>query len=184
MGDNLSGCRSTRQAGVKGDRMDRAEVLEKLRSSRAVFDEKVDACAPDRLDAAIPGHAHTVGEIVWHVAAYDELMVQRLRAARTGETTAFDRDRVGWEEFNERVWDEAAEKTGPEAVSHAREVFAELVHEIEQLDDAELNQPVGIVEYLDPAWLDGRPLWELVAIDGFDHYPMHYDQLDDVCRDY
>ena len=162
--------------------MNRDEVLEKLRSSRALFDKKVAAVPTDRLDAAIPGHVHTVGEIVSHVAAYDDLIVQRLRAAHDGRTTEFDRDRVGWEEFNERVWAEAEEKSGSEAVAHARTVFEELLHEVEQLNDAELNQPVGVVEHLDPSWLEGRALWELIGIDAFDHYAMHYAQLDEAAR--
>ncbi len=70
------------------------------------------------------------------------------------------------------------ERSGAEAVAHAQEVFAALVAELEQLNDAELNEPVGVVEHLDPAWLEGRALWELVAIDGYDHYAMHYEQLD------
>jgi hypothetical protein len=152
--------------------MNRDEVLEKLRSARTVFDEKVAAVPPDRLDAAIPGHVHTVGE----------MMVGRLRAAHEGRTTGFDRDRVGWEQFNERVWDEAAAKSGAEAVQHAGVAFDELVHEIGQLNDAELNQPVGVVTHLDPAWLEGRALWELIGIDGFDHYAMHYEQLDEAAR--
>jgi Protein of unknown function (DUF1706) len=162
--------------------VNRDEVLERLRSSRALFDEKVAAVPADRLDSAIPGHVHTVGEIVWHIAAYDELIVQRLRAAREAQTTEFDRDRVGWEQFNERIWAEAEQRSGSDAVAHARTVFNELVREVEQLDDAELNQPVGVVEHLDPSWLDGRALWELIGIDGFDHYVMHYAQLDAAAR--
>jgi hypothetical protein len=162
--------------------MNRDQVFDKLRSARAVFDAKVASVPIERLDSAIPGHVHTVGEIVWHVAAYDELMVSRLRAAHEGATTEFDRDRVGWEQFNERVWAEAAEKSGAEAVEHARAVFDDLVGEIGQLNEAELNQPVGVVEHLDPAWLEGHALWELIAIDGFDHYAMHYEQLDEAAR--
>ncbi len=162
--------------------MNRDELLEKLRSARVIFDEKLAAVPADRLDAQIPGHVHTVGEIAWHVAAYDDLIVQRLRAAHEGRTTEFDRDRVGWEQFNERVWAEAAEKPGAEAIVRARVVFEELVHEVEQLTDAELNGPVGVVEHLDPAWLEGRALWELIGIDGFDHYAMHFEQLDEAAR--
>ncbi len=163
--------------------MTRDEVLARLRSSRAAFDEKLGRIPTERLDSPIPGHVHTVAEIVWHVAAYDELMVLRLRAAHQGETTEFDRDRVGWEQFNERVWDEAAERRGAEAVAHAESVFRELLGEIEQLNDAELNEPVGVVEHLDPAWLQGRALWELVGIDGFEHYAMHLEQLDAAVGD-
>src|SRR5512137_2962936 len=91
---------------AEGCSMTRDEVLDRLRTSRTVFDEKLSAVPHDRLDAPLDGHVHTVGEIVWHVAAYDELMVTRLRAAHEGLTTEFDRDRVGWEQFNERVWTE------------------------------------------------------------------------------
>lgn len=162
--------------------MNRDEVLEKLRETRSGFDERVAAVAESRFSQPVTGTTHSPKDIVAHVSAYDELIVDRLRAARRRETTAFDRDRQGWEAFNERIWAEAALLDAPEVLARARRVFGDLLGEVGRLTDGELNGNEGIAVCLDPGWLEGRRVWELIAIDGFEHYPMHYAQLEAAAR--
>ncbi|MDP2181847.1 MAG: DinB family protein [Actinomycetota bacterium] len=158
--------------------MTRDEVLARLVTARAVFDAKVAAAGQDGFDKVPPGFVHSAKDIVVHVTAYERLIVERLRAARKGETTAFDRDREGWEPYNERVWAEAREADEADVIEEARAVFGDLLVEVRALSDAELAGDAGITMVLDPAWLDGRALWEMIGIDGFDHYPMHHETLD------
>ena len=162
--------------------MTRDEVLAALRAFRAGFDARLARVPADRMTAPTPGSVHSVRDIVVHLTAYDDLIVQRLRAARTGETTAFDRDQVGWEAFNERIWAEAASVDPLVAVARAAATFEALLQEVEQLTDEELAAPVGATAALDPAWLEGRAPWELIEIDAFDHYPMHYAALEAAAR--
>lgn len=158
--------------------MTRDEVVARLRFARAVFDEKLAAIPVDDLALPAPGQAHSVKDIVAHITAYDDLIVQRLISARHGSTTAFDRDRVGWEAFNERIWREVADLPAKAVLDRARNTFAALVHEVGQLSDDELGGRVGPTAALDPAWLQGRAPWELIAIDAYDHYASHYGALD------
>ena len=158
--------------------MTRDEVLERLQHARALFDRRVRAIPPERLEVPIPGGTHSPKQIVAHVAAYEELMVGRLRAARAGETTMYDRDRTGWQTFNARVWREAQERDAQAVLEHSDRTFTELIHELVLLHDDELNEAAGITKNIDPDWLEGRELWELIGIDGFEHYPKHYAQLE------
>ena len=158
--------------------MRRDEVLAALLAARAEFDAKVAAIPHDRLDAVPPGREHSPKEIVAHVSAYEELIVERLRAARAGETTAFDRDRVGWEAFNERVWREARDTDAEVVLKRSARVFAEMLAQVGQLTDAELNEGAGIAAVIDPTWLGEHTLAEILGIDSFEHYPMHSEALD------
>lgn len=160
--------------------MNRDEVLERLHFVRARFDQRVRAIPLERFDIAPPGRVHTPKEILSHVTAYEALIIDRLRAARLGETTAHLRDRVGWEEFNEQTWSEAAALSATETLAHADEVFRELIHEIMLLSDIELVEKTGITEHIDPSWLQGRALWEVIGIDGFEHYPMHFEAFEEA----
>ena len=160
--------------------MTRDEVLARLTTERAEFDRRIESLGPDASNRVPAGHVHSPREILFHVTAYEELIVERLRAARAGGTTAFDRDRIGWEAFNERVWREAGDVDEDVAKAQAGDVFAALIAEISQLTDGDLNGTTDLTHALDPEWLQGRALWELIAIDGFDHYPMHYPALDDA----
>ena len=162
--------------------MPRDEILRSLRTARAEFDRLLSEIPFERLCEPIPGRARSAKDVVWHVAAYDELMVGRLRAARGGETTAFDRDRVGWEAFNERIWAEAADVDSATACSHADEVFLDLLEEVGRLTDGEICGSDGLVSHVDPAWLQGHTLAEMLGVDGFEHYPMHYDELRAAAR--
>ena len=46
-----------------------------------------------------------------------------------------------------------------------------------RLTDDELSGDVGLTARIDPAWLQGRTLAEVIGVDGFEHYPMHYPAL-------
>lgn len=156
------------------------ELLVRLRVARAGFDERLARLPEERLTEPVPGSAHSVRDIVVHVSAYEQLIVERLIAAGHGATTELDRDRAGWEAFNERIWREAARVAPRDALRQARHTFDALVHEVGKLSDDELNERIGSTASLDPAWLEGRAPWELIAIDAYEHYPMHYAALEAV----
>lgn len=162
--------------------MSRDEVLERLQFTRMRFDRRVAAIPRERFDVPPPGRAHTPKQIVAHITAYEDLIVERLRAARTADTTALFRDRVGWEEFNEQVWAQSVAMPVDEVLEHSAVTFRDLIHEIVLLSDPELIESTGITEHIDPAWLQGRTLAEVIAVDGFEHYPMHYEELDEAAR--
>lgn len=162
--------------------MTRQELLAKLKEARAGFDQRLAAVPVERLTDPVPGSAHSVRDIVVHVAGYDQLIVERLMAAGHGAMTALDRDRAGWEAFNERIWREAAKVDPKQALRQAADAFQALLHEVGNLSDDELNERIGSTAALDPAWLDGRAPWELIAIDAYEHYPMHYAALEAAAR--
>ena len=157
--------------------MTRDEVLARLRETRAEFDKLLAAIPTELLTVPVPGGAHSPKDIVFHVTAYDDLIVRRLRCARTGELTAFDRDRDSYEAFNDRIWREAEACTVPAARAQAARTFLNLLEEIGHLSDEELSGNVGVTKGIDPAWLQERTLAETIGVDGFEHYPMHYAGL-------
>lgn len=161
--------------------MTRDELVERLTAARAEFDAKVAAVPRGRLAVAPPGHTHSPAEIVAHVNAYEELITRRLRAARDGVSTAFDRDRDGWEAFNERFWAEARAMDAAAVVQRSAEVFADLLAEVGRLEDAELDGTGGVTAHVDPAWLGKHTLGRIIGIDSFEHYPMHAAGLEAAC---
>ncbi|MDR3687278.1 MAG: ClbS/DfsB family four-helix bundle protein [Coriobacteriia bacterium] len=162
--------------------MTRDEVLERLKAQRAEFDARVHAIPGDSLDEPVPGSLHSPKQIVAHVNAYERLIVDRLRAARLGEKTAFDRDRVGWEAFNDRIWAESAEQPAEVVLSRSARDFLELLEEVAILGNAELSETRGVTAAIDPAWLQGRSLSEVIGVDGFEHYSAHFAQLEAAAR--
>lgn len=157
--------------------MKREEVLARLKEARAEFDALVHALPGEALDEPLPGTTHSPKQIVAHVSAYERLIVERLRASRLREMTEFDRDRVSWEAFNDRIWAESAEQPADAVLASSARVFLSLIEEIGHLTDAELARVTGVTAGIDPAWLQGRTLAEVIGVDGFEHYPMHSEQL-------
>jgi hypothetical protein len=158
--------------------MTRDEVLTRLKARRAEFDARVHAIPGDSLDEPVPGGTHSPKQIVAHVSAYERLIVDRIRAARLGEKTDFDRDRVGWEAFNERIWSESKPLSPDAVLAQSSRDFLALLEEIAALANAELSELRGVAAAIDPAWLQGRTLWEVIGVDGFEHYPAHFAQLE------
>ena len=158
--------------------MTRDEVTERLKTERAAFDLRVAAIPSSALDRPAPGCSHSSKQIVAHVTAYEQLIVDRLQLGRLGEETAFDRDRIGWEAFNQRTWAECALPDAEIVLERSAITFLRLLEEVAILTDEELNEVTGVSAALDPMWLGGRALWELIGIDGFEHYPMHFAQLE------
>jgi hypothetical protein len=154
------------------------EVIARLRSTRGSFDEIVAGIPSENLDRVPEGHAHSPKQIVAHVNAYEQLIVERLKAARAGETTAFDRDRQGWEAFNERIWQESESAHALDIIAASAQIFAELLSEVSRLTETDLGSSDGIAKYIDPTWLRGRNVGELIAIDAYEHYPMHFESLE------
>jgi hypothetical protein len=158
--------------------MTRVEVLSRLKHQRAQFDARVSAIGDEEFDRPAPGCSHSPKQIVAHVSAYEQLVVERIRAARLGEETAFDRDRVGWEAFNARVWAETELLAADVVLTRSARHFLSLLEEITTLADLELVELRGAAAGIDPAWLKGRSLAELIGIDCFEHYPAHFAQLE------
>lgn len=158
--------------------MTRDEVLAALGEARGAFNERLHAIPEGRLESAPAGHAHSPRAVVAHIAAYDDLVVRRLRAARAGEGTEFVRDRESWELFNEQVWAEADSLPAAETIARADATFSDLMREVSALTDEELAGPVGVTAAIDPAWLQDRTLAEVIGVDCFEHYPMHHALLE------
>jgi hypothetical protein len=158
--------------------MTRDEVLAELKARRAEFDVRVDAIPQEALDSPAFGASHSPKQIVAHVSAYEQLIVERLRAARLGEMTEFDPDRAGREAFNQRIWVESSDMELGVALSNSSRGFLSLLEEIASLPDVEMANLGSVSAAVDPAWLEGRPMWEAIASDSFEHYPMHFAQLE------
>ncbi|MDO8987432.1 MAG: ClbS/DfsB family four-helix bundle protein [Coriobacteriia bacterium] len=158
--------------------MSRDEVMERLQFTRIRFDRRIAAIPIEKMDALVPARAHTPKQVVAHINAYEALIVERLQAARTGNTTALFRDRVGWQEFNEQVWADSVDTSVHEVLEQSQRVFKALIHEIMMLTDGDMCDDTGIMAHIDPAWLQGRTLAQVIGVDAFEHYPMHYDELE------
>lgn len=162
--------------------MTRDKVLERLKSTRAEFDAFVGAIPDSALDRPVPGGSHSPKQIVAHVNAYERLIVERLRAARFEEATDFDRDRVGWEAFNDRIWAESADMPVDAVLARSARDFLALIEEVGMLDEADVAAKSVLAARVDPAWLQDRTLGEVIGVDGFEHYPMHFAQLELAAR--
>lgn len=158
--------------------MTTSEMVVRLREARDVFDAKAAEVPSGAFESVPEGCAHSPKDVVAHVSAYEALIVERLREAREGRSTEFDRDREGWEAFNHMVWAEAADMDEVDVRAQAVFTFGDLLSEVSGLTDEELNGSAGVSKHIDPAWLEDRTLAQAIAIDSFEHYPMHYDAFD------
>lgn len=78
------------------------------------------------------GGAHSIWEIVFHIAAWEGAVTSRLRGGR-GELSAAE-DWPAVTETNELAWDETREKL--------RQIHEQLGEAVAELDESRLDQPI------------------------------------------
>ncbi|MDI6900707.1 MAG: DinB family protein [Anaerosomatales bacterium] len=160
--------------------MTRDELLEALERHRSEWEALLSRISEADLERPLPGHAHSVKDVIGHVTAYERWVVQRLREAMAGSTTDLPIDRVGYHRYNATIWREVAPRDWVGVLADSHRAYDELVRTIRALDDADLVGETDLVRALDPRWLEGVSLGEAIAADSYRHYAQHRHLLEEA----
>lgn len=105
---------------------------------------------------------------VAHLTLWRKILVERLNAARRGETPGkFD----NYQEVNERGFEADRYLTWEKVLADSSRSFDELVAKMAEMSEEELTDPNRY------PWLGGEPLSRNVHGDGCDHSQLHLAQL-------
>jgi hypothetical protein len=145
--------------------MTKEVFLEKVRSTRSAWDQIINQLDASHLEQpALPG-SWTVKDIICHLTWYEREMVGVLK---TRSLTGSDLWNLPLQERNERIYAETKDAPLAAALAESRQVHAEMMLELEKLEDADLNEPARFKD-MPAEWIP----WELIGSNTFDHYPEH-----------
>jgi hypothetical protein len=148
----------------------KAELVQTMQTSYTAFEQLLTTLDETQLTTPGVNGDWSVKDILAHIAAWHTHCALSLEAVGRGEEPD-DSQLVNSEEemhrFNADTF--AAKRAVPlDQIWHdLRTSYQRLQTVVEALNESDLFEPQRF------AWLEGHPLWRMVAGDTFEHYPEH-----------
>ena len=158
--------------------MNKSEFIDKLRQEHSDWEALLTEAGAARM--TLPGAAGfwCLKDIVAHVSAYEQWLVDLFAAVKCGElpppSVLNDPDL----DMRNAVMYAANKDTPVDQVrADSRAVFARLVAALEDLPEEQLVNEKDTAWYIEPFWKEALPVWEAVAGDSYGHYHEHIPSI-------
>jgi hypothetical protein len=152
--------------------MTKDELLDALEDERENFLDAIDGLSDEALlEPALAG-GRSVKDVMIHISAWEAELVKLLWQVKQGDqpsTVHFSS--VDVDARNEEWFTAYHDRPLPRVLDDFAAVRKQTVRRVEGLSDKDLNDP----DRYD--WLKGRPLWEWIAGDSFEHDAEHAAQI-------
>lgn len=154
------------------DERNKAILIEQMRAQRAWFEQMLAGMSEQAMVQAPLQEHWTAKDIVAHIAAWERQLVDWLQTAARGQR--LDIPAPGsWgpylEQFNARCYADNCDRALAEVMAESREVFEELMVELEALPEDPHHECWS-------AWPGRRPPWGLLA-EFHEHYREHGEPI-------
>lgn len=157
-----------------GEQMDKARLIEQIRAARQRLEEVVASFSPDQMTRPGLSGGWSVKDILAHVAAWEGRMVGWLETALQGETPQLLPPGMTWADldlWNEQTYREHRNRALDDVQAGFAASYPRALQSVEAMPEDDLIDPDRF------AWLEGHPLWRLVAANTFEHYAEHEEAL-------
>jgi hypothetical protein len=153
--------------------MTKDELLERIRTAKAELDAVLAEIADDVMIGPHPAGEWSGKDQLAHLAAWQELLLARMRGIPEEDMLGFDPERYATMEIDE-INAFLHDRDAPMSLDDARAAFGRTYAEV-----------VGLLEAMDPATLEApyradlpdRPMMDAVVGDTYEHYEEHLDLL-------
>jgi hypothetical protein len=162
------------------EQMSREQALESIRRGWEALDATL-AQVPEAWMVQ-PGveDEWSVKDILAHITTWEERMLRWIQAARQGEAPELPAPGMGWDDvdrLNAQTYAANRERPLDEVLVAYRALHRQALAAVESLGEAELLDPQRF------PWLNGMPMWHLVAANTWWHYREHGQAIQDWIRD-
>jgi hypothetical protein len=160
---------------VMTDPTTKAELLEAVFSSYNAFEKLLSSFTQEQL--LVPGVNETwsIKDNVAHIAAWHQRSLAYLQAAarkRVPEHLPEALDEGGVDRVNEQFYQDNKNRSLNEVLQEFRTSYIEIVGAVQALSQEELFDPNRF------AWMQGAPLWHIVAGNTSGHYQEHTEIIE------
>jgi hypothetical protein len=152
--------------------MTKDEILDALEDEREKFLEAIDGLSDDEIQAPGVVGSWSVKDIMIHLSAWEAEMVKLLWQAHSGQKpTTMHFSQVDVDAINREWFDAYHDRPLERVFDDFAAVRKQTARRVDGLTDQALEDPQRY------DWLGGRPLWEWVAGDSFEHEAEHAAQI-------
>lgn len=166
--------KSTAQPQTKMAITTKAHLLDEIHHQRASLEVVLDRVPPDRQSQPLADDGWSVKDILAHIVAWEQVMMQWWQASQAGETPidpapGLSDDDV--ERLNAAFYQANRQRPLAEVQDEFHRSFAEVMAALEAASEAALVQPGYF------AWTGERPFAAYIVANTSDHYREHLDQI-------
>lgn len=154
--------------------MKKSELISNLSSGRRTFLENLEDIPQGEMTTPGVIEDWSIKDVLVHLTRWEAELVKLLWQANQGQsptTVHFSPESV--DEVNQRWYQQSLSRSMQVVWDDFLKVRQQTIRRIEAFSEPALNDP-GLY-----AWLDGKALWEWVAVDSFEHEAEH---LNDILR--
>jgi len=161
--------------------MSKADLIQQVNQAYAEMSTILDALLEDQMLEQGVIEGYSIKDLLAHLAAWERLCVNWIRTSLQGEQPV--RWAPGFEiqaedpdeslnRLNERIHKDNLDTTLRETLADFRTAHEKCLGAIQLLSDEELNDP----QLFD--WLNGHPVWQIIAANSYEHYREHLRQIE------
>jgi hypothetical protein len=152
--------------------MNKAELVNTIKSERVRWDALVGLVGPQDLDKPGVVGDWSVKDIIAHIMAWEGFTVERIARLRRGEKEAgapLGDTRI--DSMNAGFYEKYKDHPATEVLAESRQSFDSFLEVLESFSDEELNNPalIGLSAEVVP--------WKMFAANSYEHYDDHVPEL-------
>ena len=157
------------------EQMSKKQILELIQSERAAFEVTLAQLSQAQMTRPGPDSDWSGKDILAHLAAWQQKMIQWLQESLRGETPDRPAPGMAWDDLdalNEQLYLENKDKSLAEVLAAFNHMYQQSWQVVENLTEADLLDPDRF------EWRRGDPMWHLVAANTWEHYREHRETID------
>lgn len=152
----------------------KTELLDEVSDGYTVFETFLSELSPRHMLVSNVNGAWSIKDTIAHLTAWQERLLEWLQAASQNRLPANGPhvlDDATLDQINEQFYQEGKALPLDVVLQRFRTSSIQIIAAVERLSDEELTNPQRF------AWLEGRPLWEVVENNTYGHYQEHMPPL-------
>ncbi len=152
--------------------MNKEELISALVQGREKFLDCIQGLSEKELEITGVVDSWSVKDILVHLTRWEAEIVTLIWQAKKGITpTTAHFDRLTVDEINDRWHQESQSRPLQRVMEDFLAVRNQTIRRVRELSQTELSDPQHF------GWLNGKPLWEWIADDSFEHEAEHAEQI-------
>lgn len=154
--------------------MDKAQVLEKMQTERADFEELLAPLSEEQLCQNTLEDGRSIKDILAHLAAWERRCAGWIATGLRGEMPERPEPGATWEDIdriNERTFQENRERSLQDVQQDSRQAYQQLLEQVQALSEEDITNPNRFV------WTEGELLTWYIASNSYEHYLEHTEQI-------
>jgi hypothetical protein len=151
------------------------EILELIQVERSRLEATIGKLTESQMLAPELEGERSVKDVLAHISAWEQLMVQWLVETYAGLTPERPAPGMTWDnldQLNEQIYQKNQGRSLAEVLAMSKSAHSQAFQAVQEMTDRDLFDGARF------AWRNGDPMWHMVAANTWWHYKEHSEQIE------